>query len=139
MSKDCVFCKIIRGELPVYKIYEDDFFIAILDINPAAYGHTLVIPKEHFTDLTSLGEDYARGFLPFTKKVAVAVKDIANAEGFNLVQNNGRAAGQEIFHFHAHIVPRVIGDGLRFNWISKSSSKEFMTEMTAKLSRKLNE
>jgi histidine triad (HIT) family protein len=139
MGKDCVFCKIVRGELPSQKIYEDDCFVAILDINPAAYGHALIIPKEHFLGLGELNDAAARGFLPFAQKIARAVMDVTGAEGFNIVQNNGRAAGQTVMHFHAHIVPRVTGDGLNFSWIPKSPSKEFMSDMKAKLSKKLNE
>jgi len=139
MSKDCIFCKIISGEFSAHKIFEDNRFIAILDINPAAYGHTLIIPKEHFAELHDVSGEYAREFLPFTQKIARAVLDATNAEGFNIVQNNGTAAGQTVKHFHAHIVPRVTGDGLNFSWISKSPSKEFMSDMVAKLSKKLNE
>ncbi|MCL2703504.1 MAG: HIT family protein [Defluviitaleaceae bacterium] len=138
MSKNCIFCKIINGELPAYKIWENEYFIAMLDINPAAYGHVLIVPKAHFVNLHDITDEYAREFLPFAQKITRAVMDVSGAEGFNLVQNNGASAGQTVMHFHAHVVPRRIGDGLSLSWIPKSQSKEFMAEMTEKLVKKLN-
>jgi len=136
---NCIFCKIVKGEIPAYKVYEDESYIAILDINPAAYGHTLVIPKAHFADVYEVDEEYGAKLLPVLKKAAEAVKEVTGAQGVNILQNNGAVAGQTVMHYHAHIIPRVAGDGLNFSWIPKNPSKQFMAEMTEKLAAKINE
>ncbi|MCL2407932.1 MAG: HIT family protein [Defluviitaleaceae bacterium] len=135
---DCIFCKIIKGEIPSHKLYEDEFFIAVLDLNPAAYGHTLIISKSHHENLLDLGDTAGANFIKAAQMVARAVIAATEAESFNLIQNNGNFAGQTVFHFHAHIVPRKQIDGLNFSWIAKSAPKGFMLEMTEKITRELN-
>jgi histidine triad (HIT) family protein len=113
MIQDCLFCKIISGEIPSNKIYEDKAVFAFLDIYPASEGHTLVAPKKHlsaFTDMTS--EDVASLF-EAARKITTAVEKAFSAEGSNIGINNGKVAGQEVPHVHIHIIPRKKGDGGR--------------------------
>ena len=101
---DCIFCKIVKGEIPSYKVYEDDKIMAFLDINPNAPGHTLVIPKEHTLDLFSISNETLFYIMEKTKDIANLIKDKLNADGFTIAQNNGIA--QDVKHFHLHIIPR---------------------------------
>ncbi|MFA6050152.1 MAG: HIT family protein [Candidatus Paceibacterota bacterium] len=115
---NCIFCKIVTGEIPSNKVYEDDHVLAFLDIRPVNPGHTLVIPKDHFENIYTLpDETFARMSLA-VKKVSVAIKQAVDADGINLGMNNEEAAGQVIFHAHIHIMPRVEGDGLQL-WPQK--------------------
>lgn len=110
---DCIFCKILNGELPSSKVYEDDKVVAFLDIHPIQPGHTLVVPKIHCNDLLDCNPAALKDMMEATQKVARAVVKATGAEGFNLGVNNGRVAGQIIFHLHMHVIPRHGGDGLR--------------------------
>lgn len=105
---DCVYCKIINGELPCYKVYEDDTIISFLDINPVSCGHTLVVPKEHTLDFTSIPTDTLNHLISKAKDIANLLVDRLDADGFTLVQNNGCA--QEVKHFHLHIIPKYEND-----------------------------
>ncbi|MFB6158892.1 MAG: HIT family protein [Candidatus Nanohalobium sp.] len=110
MEEDCVFCRIIEGELPSHKVYEDEDVVAFLDAKPVSKGHTLVVPKEHVEDIHGASDmDYM--WKPIVK-VANAVKDTFNAEGVNIAQNNGEKAGQEVFHLHFHVTPVYSGNEL---------------------------
>ncbi|MCL2356262.1 MAG: HIT family protein [Defluviitaleaceae bacterium] len=111
----CVFCKIVAGEIPCFKLFEDEHFIAILDRFPSAPGHALIIPKRHAADLFELNDAEAAGILPLAKRVAEKIRAELSPDGINIVQNNGSAAGQEIFHYHMHVVPRKSGDGIKFH------------------------
>ncbi|MDH3762965.1 MAG: HIT family protein [Gammaproteobacteria bacterium] len=113
---DCIFCKIIGGEIPSFKIYESDDSFAFMDINPASEGHTLVIPKEHAMDVHSISDTAIAATVKTAKKVAAAVEKTLNPEGLNLVQCNGPAAAQSVMHFHMHVLPRANGDELKLNW-----------------------
>jgi histidine triad (HIT) family protein len=115
---DCVFCKIVKGEIPATKIYEDEIALAFLDIFPVSPGHTLVIPKEHYENFLAIPEETLRGVISASQKVAKAVVKGTGAEGFNFTQNNGKVAGQAVNHLHFHIIPRVEGDGLK-HWPHK--------------------
>jgi histidine triad (HIT) family protein len=109
---ECIFCKIINGDIPSYKVYEDDEVLAFLDINPVAFGHTLVIPKEHYESVFD-GQEEAYGILSSkVAKVANKIKNALNCDGINILQNNGRASGQVILHVHFHIIPRMVDDGV---------------------------
>jgi len=110
---DCLFCKIIAGEIPAKKVYEDDNFFAFLDINPVNLGHTLVVPKQHFVNIFDIPETTTTQIGPVIKKLAQAVKDGTQADGVNIVINNETAAGQIIFHAHVHIIPRYLNDGFQ--------------------------
>ncbi len=110
METDCIFCKIIAGECPSCKIYEDDNFLAFMDINPAVRGHTLIIPKYHCRNLLDTPDNIGIGFYPILKKVALAVKTAFDAGGIYMFQQNEPASGQEVFHSHVHIIPRYKND-----------------------------
>ncbi|VVB78198.1 HIT domain protein [uncultured archaeon] len=112
-NKDCVFCKIIRGEIPSTKTYEDDKFIAILDINPKTPGHTLVIAKDHFKTLLDTPTSLGCELMDAVKNVSLDLVKQGKAEGFNFIFNNGEVAGQIVPHVHMHILPRKSGDGLK--------------------------
>ena len=121
MKDDCIFCKIIKGEIPSFTVYEDEDFKVILDRFPAAPGHVLIIPKVHYGDMFELSEETAAKLYPLAKKIAERVKEVTGSEGINIVQNNGEAAGQSVYHFHLHIIPRKMGDGIILN---KSSNMD---------------
>jgi len=108
---DCLFCKIISWDIESTKIYEDDTFLAFLDINPVNPGHTLLVPKEHFKDLYEVPDEVLSKAGPIMKKIANAIKRGVGADGINIGMNNEIAAGQEIFHAHFHIMPRMSDDG----------------------------
>lgn len=112
-DRGCVFCAIIEGRAPAEVVFEDEETLAFMDINPANPGHTLIIPKRHVRDIYELDGETAAAVMRTTVRVARAIKRALQPDGMNLVQSNGRAASQEIFHFHVHIVPRWYGDGLR--------------------------
>jgi histidine triad (HIT) family protein len=113
MKKDCLFCKIISGKIPLYKVYEDDAVFAFLDINPASEGHTLVAPKKHFNKFTDMGSEDVASLFEVARKITAAVEKASLAEGSNVGINNGEVAGQEIPHVHVHVIPRKRGDGGR--------------------------
>ena len=114
MKNDCVFCAIAAGEIPCFKVYEDDLALAYLDINPFAKGHTLVIPKAHAADVLEIGEADLSELVVRVKRVAAHLKDVLGCDGFHILQNNGAAAGQTVRHIHFHIVPRWNGDPIVF-------------------------
>ena len=113
---DCVFCKIVAGEIPSFKLFEDEATLAFMDINPANEGHALVIPKEHAPDLYAVSDEALARTSVTAKRVAAALARTLNPHGLNLVQSNGAAAGQSVMHFHVHVLPRVKDDGLAMNW-----------------------
>jgi len=108
--EDCIFCKIVREEIPCHKIYEDDNSLAFLDIKPHAKGHTVVIPKEHGETVFDLTETYLVEFFPSVKKTMKILRDKLNPDGFNVGWNDGKAAGQVVPHLHIHIFPRYNKD-----------------------------
>ena len=117
-NEDCVFCKIIDGSIPAYKVYEDDETLAILDIHPTNYGHTLVIPKDHTENLYTIPDETLCRVFMTVKKVATAIRNGTDADGVNLIMNNELAAGQLIYHAHVHVIPRLNDDGFK-HWPNK--------------------
>ena len=113
---DCVFCKIVAGEIPSFKLFEDEATLAFMDINPANEGHALVIPKEHAPDLYAVSDEALARTSVTAKRVAAALARTLNPDGLNIVQCNGAAAAQSVMHFHVHVLPRVTDDGLAMNW-----------------------
>ena len=105
MSEPCIFCKIARKEAPANPVYEDDEAIAFLSIKPVNVGHTLVVPKKHYENIYEIPEEEMAHLYKIVKKMAYAVKNAVSAEGIRIVQNNGKAAGQVIFHLHVHVIP----------------------------------
>jgi len=116
MSGECILCRIADGELPAYDLYEDESVLAFLDANPVAEGHALVIPKTHHERLTDMGRETTAEVFDAARRVAAAMEDALDPDGFNLYQTNGEAAGQEVFHTHVHVVPREDGDDLSFGF-----------------------
>lgn len=124
---DCIFCKIAAGEIPSRKIYEDKDLIAIMDLNPTSKGHSLIIPKEHCTNIYDIDEDIAAKVMKTAKKLATKMTVALNCDGFNLLQNNGETAGQTMFHFHMHLIPRYKdADNKMLKFTSVSFSDEEM-------------
>ncbi len=121
---DCIFCKIANGYIPSRTVYEDEQFRVILDLSPATKGHALILPKEHADNLFELPETVAADAMKVAKKVSALLKDKLNADGLNLVQNNGEVAGQTVMHFHLHMIPRYKEDGQSINWKPLAPSAE---------------
>lgn len=113
---DCIFCKIANGEIPSATLYEDEDFRVMLDIGPASFGHTLILPKKHYADIYELPDELASRVMVLAKKVAEALKQALELEGLNLLQNNGSLAGQTVYHFHLHLIPRYQGDEVGLTW-----------------------
>jgi len=130
---DCIFCKIIAGEIPCFKVYEDAETLAFMDINPANDGHCLVIPKEHSVDLYGVSDAAFAATARAVKKVAAAVNKVVAPDGINLVQANGKGAEQSVFHFHIHVLPRVIGDELKINWGHVPGDMEAIGKLAEKI------
>lgn len=133
---DCLFCKIIDGQIPSLKVYEDEHVFAFMDIMPLSKGHTLLIPKTHCKDLFEMPEDVARNLYAAAPKVANAIKTAFNPIGMNTVNNNGAAAGQTVFHYHLHLIPRYDEtDGLKVEWNSRQA--EFPTELLTTIAEQI--
>ncbi|MBS7008962.1 HIT family protein [Anaerostipes sp.] len=115
-KQDCVFCKIISGEIPSSTIYENSKFKVIMDIAPANKGHVLILPKEHFDNIYDIDTATAGQLFELTAMVARAIKSVLDCDGMNILQNNGTVAGQTVFHFHMHIIPRYEGDSVNVGW-----------------------
>lgn len=130
---NCIFCKIAAGIIPSATVYEDDDFRAILDIAPAHKGHTIILPKTHAKDIFELPEEVAAKAYPVVKKVATAIKAATGCDGVNVLQNNGAAAGQSVFHLHIHVVPRIAGDGILPVWPSKEYADGEAAELATKI------
>lgn len=121
---NCIFCKIANGEIPSQTLYEDDTFRVILDLGPATKGHALILPKSHYRNLYDLPEETAGEAMKLAKKMAVKMTERLGSEGFNLVQNNGDLAGQTVFHFHMHLIPRYQADGQTIGWKPQEVTQE---------------
>ncbi|MDD3284520.1 MAG: HIT family protein [Patescibacteria group bacterium] len=129
---DCVFCKIIKGEIPSLKIYEDDDCLAFLDINPINEGHTLVVPKKHYDTFLNTPIEEIEKLINVIYKIAPKIKKSLNADAFNIGLNNGKEAGQIIFHTHFHIIPRFNDDNLA-NWENKTMNQEELENISKKI------
>lgn len=129
MSDSCIFCKIARGEIPSSKVYEDDNILAFLDLNPAQPGHTLVIPKFHAQTLLDLEPGWGEAIITAMRNIGMSIMSELKADGFNCLQNNFPAAGQEVMHIHWHIIPRFENDALPLGW--KPGKYKNMAEMAA--------
>jgi histidine triad (HIT) family protein len=134
---DCLFCKIIAGEIPAEKVYEDDRVLAILDIKPVNPGHVLVLPKEHFEGFLDTPPEMIAEMSKAAKKIIAAMKTSLSAEGFNITFNTGQAAGQVIFHTHMHVMPRFSGDGYEL-WHGKDYDPGEMEATAEKMRTEIN-
>lgn len=113
---DCIFCKIISGEIPSMTVYEDDAYKAIMDVSPASKGHVIILPRNHAANIYELPDDEAAGIMVVAKKIAMSVKEAFGCDGVNILQNNGEAAGQTVFHLHVHVIPRYADDSVNIKW-----------------------
>ena len=129
----CIFCKIANGEIPSATLYEDDDFRVILDLGPASKGHALILPKEHYPNLYELPDAMAEKVILLAKKMMVKMTEVLKCDGFNVVQNNGASAGQTVFHFHMHLIPRYENDHPGFGWnvgkLSDVDREDILTKM----------
>lgn len=114
--ENCIFCKIANGEIPAATIHEDENFRVILDLGPASKGHALILPKAHAANIYELPDEMAEKAILLAKKMAGKMTKALDADGLNIVQNNGKAAGQTVFHFHMHLIPRYDGDQVDLGW-----------------------
>lgn len=129
-NENCIFCKIAAGEIPSATIYEDDDFRVILDIEPASKGHALIIPKEHYASLYELPEELAAKVMGVAKKVITKMTDLLGCDGYNVLQNNGEMAGQTVFHYHMHLIPRYQDDSVTITWepgVLEDEVKQYLT------------
>ncbi len=133
---NCIFCKIIAGEIPSATIYEDDKFKVILDRFPGNIGHALVLTKEHYSNIFEIDEDTAAELFRLAVKVAKNMKEVLGFEAMNVVQNNGSLAGQTVHHFHMHLIPRYEGDKVNIKWDQLDLTDEQIAEVREKLSMK---
>lgn len=126
---NCIFCKIANGEIPSKTLYEDEKFRVILDLGPATKGHALILPKEHYANLYDLPEELAGEAMKLAKRMVSQMTERLGCEGFNLIQNNGDMAGQTVFHFHMHMIPRYQADGQKIGWKPLEVSQEELEEV----------
>ena len=132
-DKDCIFCKIAGGNIPSSTVYEDEQFRVILDLSPATKGHALILPKQHYANIFEIDEHVLKDLIVLAKKVATAMKETLNCDGVNIVQNNGEIAGQTVFHFHMHLIPRYEGDQVGITWKPGTLTDEVKNEILEKL------
>lgn len=132
-DENCIFCKIANGEIPSRTLYEDKDFRVILDLGPATRGHALILPKEHAANLFELPEETAGKAMILTKKMAARMKEKLNCDGFNVIQNNGEVAGQTVFHFHMHLIPRYENDGQPIQMKSGEATAEELDAVKAQI------
>ena len=134
---DCIFCKLANGNIPVEAVYEDDTVKAIFDASPASEGHILILPKDHADNIYELTDDQAAGIFKAAKKISRAMRDSLEYDGLNVVQNNGEAAGQTVFHFHMHLIPRYKGDKVNVGWQPGELTQESLTALKEKVTAKM--
>ena len=130
---NCIFCKLANGEIPTYSLYEDEDFNVIFDAGPATLGHALVIPKAHAANLYELDDELVGKAFVLAKKMAGVLTEVFEADGMNILQNNNPAAGQSVFHFHIHLIPRHEEDHALKMWIPGEQDKEKLEAALAKI------
>ena len=130
---DCIFCSIVKGSIPAFVIYEDDYYLAIVDRYPSARGHALILPKRHVADIYGLNPEEAANLMSIAQKVSAKMKDVLGMDGLNLLQNNGKAAGQVIDHFHLHLIPRYENDGVIIKGAPTGQTLEELEQMAGLL------
>lgn len=136
MKQDnCIFCKITAGEIPSHTLYEDEQFKVILDVGPATKGHALILPKEHYANLYELPEDVSVNVMKLAKKMVKIMTEKLECDGFNLVQNNGEVAGQTVFHFHMHLIPRYKDDGEILKYNVQNFTQEELAEIKKQITQ----
>ena len=136
-EKDCIFCKIAAGEIPSATLYEDDDFRVILDLGPASKGHALILPKEHYRNLYDIDEEVVAKAMILAKKMVNKLTRVLDCDGYNIVQNNEECAGQSVFHFHMHLVPRFIKDTVTVTWVPGQSDNEELDQLSKALRKRI--
>ena len=134
-DENCIFCKIAAGEIPSATLYEDDDFRVILDLGPASKGHALILPKNHYRNLYDIDDEVASKAILLAKKMITKLTDVLNCDGYNIVQNNEEAAGQTVFHFHIHLIPRNNEDHVGVTWTPGKLTEEDKNEILEKISK----
>jgi histidine triad (HIT) family protein len=129
----CVFCAIVTGDVPAHRVYEDAATVAFMDINPATDGHALVVPRAHAADIWDLEEEDGVAVWRAVQRVAGAVRSALRPDGLNLLQANGRAAFQSVFHFHVHVVPRYVDDSVHLPWVRSPGDHDRLGDLAARL------
>ena len=133
LVKDCIFCKIIRGEIPSFKLYEDALTYAFMDINPLHDGHALVIPKYHAENIHTMPDEWFGPTMSTAQCIATAINKVVQPEGINLLQANGPGARQSVFHFHMHVIPRYADDGVGMNWEIKPGDMDAIGKLAERI------
>lgn len=131
-ENDCIFCKIANGQIPSAAVYEDEDFKVILDLGPASKGHALIIPKEHYANIFDMPDLLLQKAYTLAKKLAAQLKDTLECDGINILQNNGEAAGQTVFHFHIHLIPRRTKDRVGITWKPGTLTEQDKEEILSK-------
>ncbi len=134
---DCIFCKIVAGQIPCTKVYEDEAVLAFMDIGPISLGHTLIIPKKHYEAIRQMSAEEAAALFRMVPVLAAAVQDALKAEGLNVLQNNGRVAGQAVEHLHVHLIPRRPEDGLGYHWPAKKADFEVLAKQAEEIRKRI--
>lgn len=138
MNKDnCIFCKIVKGEIPSCTIYEDDEFKSFLDVSPANRGHALIIPKNHYDNIFEIEKETAGKLFALATDIARAIKEETGCEGLNVVQNNGEVAGQTVNHFHLHLIPRFKGDNVSVKWAQQEPDMDDLAQLATSIKNRI--
>jgi len=136
-DENCIFCKLANGDIPTATVYEDEYLRAIMDAAPANKGHIIILPKSHAADIYELNDEYVSRAFVLAKKLAVALKKLTGCDGVNILQNNGEAAGQTVFHFHVHVIPRFKDDDCTIVWKPTSYEDGEASEVAKKIAELL--
>lgn len=135
-NDNCIFCLLANGDIPTMTLYEDDDFRVIFDASPASKGHALIIPKDHVANVFEISDELQAKAYVLAKKMAGVLTEVFNADGINILQNNNEAAGQTVFHFHIHLIPRYNGDGAMVSWKPGEQDKEALEKAIEKIKSK---
>ena len=130
---NCIFCKLANGDIPTNTIYEDADFRVILDASPATKGHALILPKQHYANMFEIDDEVLAKAAKLAKKVITHEKEVLGCDGYNVLQNNGEAAGQTVFHFHMHIIPRIKGDTVNVGWVPGTADNDTIASIVEKV------
>ena len=136
-DENCIFCKIVAGEIPSRTLFEDEDFKVMLDVGPAAKGHALIIPKAHYADIYELPGELAGEAMKLAKRMATHMTTMLNCDGFNILQNNGEVAGQTVFHLHMHVIPRYKDDKVQITWDNGEPAEQLSDALLEELQKSL--
>lgn len=138
-NSNCIFCKIANGEIPSKTLYEDDSFRVILDISPASKGHAIILSKNHAANIYELSDEDASKIMIVAKKAATVLKNVLKCDGINILQNNGEAAGQTVFHLHVHLIPRYENDDVKITWTAGAESNTLEDTLVEQIQNAIKE